>query len=279
MTFYEKLKKELSGKVPKNMLELLPRSYQRLGKIILIKMNLGLIKYKKKIGKAIIRLFPYIDSVFLIRGIKTRTRKPDIELIGGKPCSQTLHKEYGSKFLLDVSEVMWSKGNKAERQRLVEKVKKNEIIVDMFAGIGYFSIFLAKDSRAKRVYSIEINPISADFLRKNSWLNEVENKIEVLEGDCRKFADILKDSADRIMMGYLFDTEKYFDSALKIAKKSCFIHFHIKAKEEELEKIEKKLIEIGKKNGYKVKLIETKKVKTYAPNVAHYTLDLRVTKS
>jgi len=281
MTFYEKLRKKLESKIPKKKLDLLPRSYQIIGRLFLIKLKPKLTRHKKKIGNAILDLFPYIHTVFLIKGIKEKTRKPDIEVIAGcrqkkpVPYTQTLHKEYGCKFLLDISEVMWSKGNKNERQRLIGKAKKGEIIVDMFAGIGYFSIFLAKYSKAKRIYSIEINSKSAEYLRKNVWMNGVENKIEVLEGDCRKFAQFLESIADRIVMGYLFDTEKYLKYALKIAKRSCFIHFHRIFKKEELEKIKEKIAEIGKKEGYKIIFLEKKEVKTYAPNVSHYVLDLK----
>ena len=284
MTFYEKLKRKLKGKISKEKLDFLPRSYQIIGKLFLVKLRPELLKHKKKIGKAVLEIFPYVHSVFLLKGIKERTRKPDIEVIAGckhkkpVPCSQTLHKEYGCKFLLDISEVMWSKGNKNERQRLIEDVKK-ETIVDMFAGIGYFSIFLAKYSRSEKVYSIEINPKSAEFLRKNAWMNDVENKIEVLEGDCRDYAKILQNMADRIIMGYLFETEKYLKSALKMAKRSCLIHFHRNMHRNEIEEMKEKIVKIAKKEEYEVKFLRIKEVKSYAPNISHYVLDLKVTKS
>ncbi|NIO44028.1 MAG: class I SAM-dependent methyltransferase family protein, partial [Candidatus Aenigmarchaeota archaeon] len=71
-------------------------------------------------------------------------RKPKVEVIAGCKKTQTLHQEHKCKFLLDVSDIMWSQGNKNERIRLIKTVKSKETIVDMFAGIGYFSIFLAK---------------------------------------------------------------------------------------------------------------------------------------
>ncbi len=285
MSFYSKLKNELKGSIEERLLEILPRSYQLIGKVLVIKLRPELLKYKKEIGEAIIKILPYVHTVCLLKRIKSETRKPEIEIIGGckvkrpAPSTQTLHKEHGCEFLLDVSEVMWSKGNKEERKRLIKLVKKNEIIVDMFAGIGYFSIFIAKYCKPKKIYAIDINPKASEYLRKNVWLNGVESKIEILEGDCRKFSKILENIADRIIMGYLFQTEKFFPYALKIAKKNCVIHFHRIAKKEEIEKIVERLVNIGKKKKCKVKVIKMKKVKSYSPKVWHFVLDLKIKKA
>lgn len=282
MTFYRKFRKKLVGKLSKEELEALPRGYQIIGKILLIRLKPELLKHKKVIGDALIHIFPYVHIVCLLKGIKRVTRKPDIEIIAGckehepAPSTQTLHKEHGCQFLLDISEVMWSKGNKQERIRLTKLVKKNETIVDMFAGIGYFSIFIAKYCNPKKVYAIDINPKAIEYLRKNVWLNNVENKVEILEGDCRRFSKILENTADRIIMGYLFDTEKFLPYALRIAKNNSVIHFHRTVKTEEIKKLKEKIMEIGKK--YKIKILKTKRVKSYAPKIWHFVFDLKVVK-
>nr|NIO44248.1 methyltransferase domain-containing protein [Candidatus Aenigmarchaeota archaeon] len=148
-----------------------------------------------------------------------------------------------------------------------------ETIVDMFAGIGYFSIFLAKYCKPKKIYAIDVNPKAIDYLRKNVWLNKVENKIEILQGDCRKFAKLLEDTADRIIMGYLFKTEKFLPYALKIAKKTAIIHFHRTVKEEEIDKLKEKIMK-----KFNVKVLRTKKVKSYAPKIWHVVYDLKISK-
>ena len=156
-----------------------------------------------------------------IEGVK---RIPKIEIIAGKKCTKTIHKELGCKFYIDVADLMWSKGNKEEKKRLLEQVSPGEVIVDMFSGLGYFSIIVAK--KAKKVYAIDINPKAVEYLRKNTFLNKVEGRIEILQGDCRDFSDMLENTADRIIMGHLYETEKFLPYALKIAKKGCIIHFH-----------------------------------------------------
>lgn len=269
MGFYTKLRNKLKKTLKENELQALPRSYQLLGKNLLIKLKPNLIKHKKIIGKAILETIPYAHNVILEKRITKAIRKPKIEVMAGCKTTQTLHVEHGCKFLLDVSEVMWSKGNKAERQRITKLAKKGEIIVDMFAGIGYFSIFLAK--KAKKVYSIDINPKAIEYLKKNVWMNGVENKVEILEGDCRKFSKLLKNTADRIIMGYLDKTEKFLPYAMEIAKKNAIIHFHRTVSLNEKEKIKK----ILSKN---FKILRIVKVKSYAPKIDHIAMDLKIKK-
>lgn len=271
MPFYNMLRMELDGKLPEGELEMLPRGFQVVGNILLIKLDRKLIRQRKVIGKAIIKLFPHIQTVCRFKKLESVTRKPDIEVIAGCISTRTVHKEHGCQFLIDVKESMWSKGNKQERVRLMKIVKPGETIVDMFAGIGYWSIFMAKYAKPEKIYAIDINPKALEYLRKNTFINKVEDKVEVLEGDCRSFSKLLENTADRIVMGYLFGTEKFLPYALKIAKKGCVMHFHRNVKDKELGKMKKRL-------GKKFKVLKTVKVKSYSPDTNHYVFDLAVNK-
>ncbi len=278
MAFNDKLKNRLKNKLTEKELDCLPKGYQIIGNILLIKLDKRLLKHRRLIGKAIMDMLPYMHTVCLIKEIKRNIRKPEIEVIAGCNRTQTMNKEHGCKFLLDVSDIMWSQGNKNEKIRLTKMAKPGEIIVDMFAGIGYFSIILAKYCKPKKIYAIDINPKAIEYLRKNIWLNEVEDKIEILQGDCRKFSTLLENVADRIIMGYLFETEKFLPYALKIAKNNAVIHFHRTVKEEEIDKFKEKLIKIGTKNKVKIKVLKVKRVKSYAPKIWHVVFDLKIRK-
>jgi tRNA wybutosine-synthesizing protein 2 len=278
MSFYSKLRDQLEGKIPDKGLDELPRGYQILGRIMILKLRNGLLKYRKVIGKVIMGMFPYIDSVCLAKDIGGVKRKPKIEVIAGCKSTETTNIENGCVFLLDVSKVMWSQGNKEEKMRLVRMVKRGETMVDMFAGIGYFTIPVAKHCSPKKIYAIDVNPQAIDYLRKNVWMNGVESRVEILEGDCRKFTNLLESSADRISMGYLFDTEKFLPCALKIARNGAIIHFHRNAREDEIDKIKKKIVEIGRKSKCGIKILKVNEVKSYAPKVFHMVFDLKVSK-
>src|SRR3989344_4183378 len=177
---------------------LLPSSYQIIGDVLLIKfMKIRSLGQKQKIASSIIELLPYVKTVCEIKKISSEFRTPKIKRLIGNG-TITTHKEHSILYKLDVAKIMFSKGNLYERQRLISKIKKDEIIVDMFAGIGYFSLPLSK--KCAKVYSIEKNPVAYKYLKKNIKLNKIKN-IEPILGDCRKIKISVK--ADRIIMGYL----------------------------------------------------------------------------
>ena len=69
--------------------------------------------------------------------------------------TETINKENGCLFKLDLAKVMWSKGNNNERLRIAKLVGDGETVIDMFAGIGYFSIHIAVHSNAKRSFPLK----------------------------------------------------------------------------------------------------------------------------
>ncbi|TRZ55361.1 class I SAM-dependent methyltransferase family protein [archaeon] len=278
MSFYLKLRERLKDILNENELNLLPRSYQIVGKILLLKLKPGILKHKKIIGAAIIEILPYIKTACLQKQISDKERKPDVEVIAGKESFITLHRENGCLFEIDVSKSMFSKGNKAEKVRLASLIKPGETVIDMFAGIGYWTIPVAKTTKAKKIFAIDINDEAADFLEKNVLLNNVSMKVDILKGDCRNFIDLLENAADRIIMGYLFGTEKFLPAALKMAKGGCTIHFHRNVEMEKIEILKKNIAETAEKSGCEIEFIHIGKVKSYAPKIWHIVMDLKVQK-
>lgn len=279
MSFYLKLRERLNGALNENELNLLPRSYQIVGKILLLKLKPELLNRRKLVGAAIMEILQYIQTVCLQKQISDIERKPEIEVIAGKESFLTLHRENGCLFEMDVSKSMFSKGNKAEKVRLVNSVKPNETVIDMFAGIGYWTIPVAKMTKAKKIFAIDINTEAVKFLERNAFLNNISDKIKILEGDCRSFAGLLENTADRIIMGYIFETEKFLPAALKMAKDGCTIHFHRNVEMEKTEDVKKNVAEIAKNNGCEIQFITVVKVKSYAPKIWHVVMDLKVKKS
>jgi tRNA wybutosine-synthesizing protein 2 len=279
MSFYKLLRKELEEKLPPQLLEVLPRSYEMLGKVLLLKLRPELESYKHEIGEAILKILP-VKTVCLLKGIAGETRKPVVEVIAGDKNTETVHREHGCVYKLDAAKHMFSKGNKAERIRLPKLVKQGEIIVDMFAGIGYFTIPLAKYSSAKKIYAIDINPEAVEYLKENLRLNKIpEEKVEVICGDCREIVTKLSEEgikADRIIMGFPFKPENFLSYALKLAKKGTIIHYHFNATHEELESKLKAVEKIFQESGFNLNILLLKKVKSYAPRVYHWVADIQV---
>lgn len=265
MSFRKKLAKATG--LPERIL---PSSYQIIGNVLLLKfMKIKSLQQKRKIASAIMKLLPYVKTVCEINKVEREFRIPKIRKLAGNG-TVTMHKEHGLLYKLDVAKIMFSKGNLNERQRLVKQVKKG-VIVDMFAGIGYFSLGL---KNAKKIYAIEKNSVAFRFLKENIRLNKIKN-IEPILGDNRKIAEKLKEKADRIIMGYFPKTEKFLPYALTMLKKNGIIHFHNIYKEKELWK--KPIREIEKlKTNYRI--LTKKKVKSFAPRVWHVVLDIELEK-
>lgn len=277
MSFYDLLRKELNEKLKEEALEKLPRSYSMIGKVAIVKLRPELKEYKKEIGEAMLKILP-VKTVCVMKEILGEMRKPKIEVITGNG-TETIHREHKCIYKIDIAKFMFSKGNKFEKMRIVNQVKSGEVIIDMFAGIGYFTIPIAKLSKAKKVYAMDINPEAIAYLKENVKLNKVENKVEVFQGDCRKICKELAEKGvkgNRIIMGYIFDTYEFFPAALEIAGKNAVIHYHFLAKYEEIEKHKRILEEMAKDNEKKIEVVGIRKIKSYAPKVYHMAMDLRL---
>jgi tRNA wybutosine-synthesizing protein 2 len=89
------------------------------------------------------------------------------------------------RYSYDCTKCMFSWGNITEKLRIASFDCTNEIVVDLFAGIGYFTLVYLIHAKAKKVIACEWNPASVEALRQNLKINKCENSCDVLEGDNR----------------------------------------------------------------------------------------------
>lgn len=282
MAFKNSLKEKLKGKVPQDKLELLPFGFKKLGRVLVVNLNLELLEYKKEIGKAILEIFSEIKIICNKTGeISGVFRKPRIEIIAGEKNTETVTRENGCKYRFDVSKLMFAKGNVNERVRIAREIKNNEIVLDMFAGIGYFSIPAGKFSKAGKIYSIELNPEAFSYLKQNILLNKLNN-IEAINGDCRKEILKLKEKGvrvDRVIMGYLPPPFEFFQFVLKIVKDKSVIHFACLVSDDDVKSSVESNLKVLREiagNKFKIKLLKAVYVKSYSPRESHYVLDLKI---
>lgn len=217
---------------------------------------------------------PYIKKIVKLGKIHGQKREPEVEMIYGEG-TETVHKENYCKFKFDVSKIMWSKGNTGERLRMSKIPSGDEVIVDMFAGIGYFTIPMAVHARPRKIYAVEINPVSYSYLCENVKLNKVEDIVEPILGDCGK--QEFDAVADRILMGYIGGTHKYLDSAMKYLKRGGIIHYHESTPEPILfERPVERVREAAEKVGREIEVLNKRSIKKYSPGVFHTVVDVRV---
>lgn len=257
--------------IPDSEKKLLPRGWQVLGDIILVLLPDELECRKKEIGDALLSFYPRCRTVLLERGIKGRMREPEREIIAGEK-TETIHRENGCSFKIDAMKLMYSKGNLAERKRM-GKIGRDETVVDMFAGIGYFSIPMAVHSKPGKIFAIEINPVSFGYLKENIKLNNVEDLVEPIVGDCSVVTPA--GIADRVIMGYL-DAGEYLEYGIRALLPGGIIHYHEAVPAAIMQRPLERIIEAAGKQGRNVEMIKIHRIKKYAPGVWHVVVDARV---
>jgi tRNA (guanine37-N1)-methyltransferase len=156
-----------------------------------------------------------------------RTRR--FTVAAGEPTTRTRYTEYGLRFEIDLSEAYFSPRLSGERQRVLGLMEDGERVLDMFAGVGPFTITLA--GRACVVYATDINPGAVSLMLENITLNRVRNVLPLL-ADAGRLADILPREFDRVVMNLPFGAVKFLDTALALCRPGGIIHFYAMVGEE-----------------------------------------------
>jgi tRNA wybutosine-synthesizing protein 2 len=216
------------------------------------------------------------DTVLARGGIAGKHREPTAEVIAGEGDTETVHREHGTTYALDLAEVMFSPGNKAERVRMGDVVTAGERVLDMFAGIGYFTLPMARAGAS--VTAIEHNPASFAYLVENVVRNEVEGAVETYRADCREvvaggLAADQSFSFARVVMGY-DDAFEYLDSAIAVATPGTTIHMHEAAPESLVpDRPVRRVRDAVKGTDRTAQIRDTRTIKSYSEGVSHVVVD------
>jgi tRNA (guanine37-N1)-methyltransferase len=202
-----------------------------------------------------------------------RTR--ELSYIAGENRTETIYIENRCRYLLDVSRVYFTPRLSTERMRIADQVKDGDKVVDMFTGIGPFSILIAKKFPGAHVIAIDKNPVAIKYLRENVRLNKVGN-IEIKEGDSRDEIKGIRD-ADHIIMNLPHSGLEFLDAAFGIIKRGGVIHLYAISHENDLFKgILRDIENHASKAGFRVIPIDRRIVRPYAPYQYNICIDFQV---
>ncbi|MEM4257587.1 MAG: class I SAM-dependent methyltransferase family protein [Candidatus Thermoplasmatota archaeon] len=273
---FEHIKKVLRSQLSDDQISCLPRRWEKIGDVLLVKYPACLKGYEEQVCKVYAEVLHCKTVLDDVGGISGVYREPQVRLLYGVPDTETIHREHGIRFKLDPQKVMFSSGNMHERRRMAYISNPSECVVDLFAGIGYFSLPMAKFSKPWRIIACEINPIAFQYLRENIVLNHVTEIVKPVFGDNQTCAPRL--CADRVIMGYLHGTHRFLSVALSCLKPSGgVIHFHgIYSDEEVPMKPFSYIQEVARQNHKQATLLGQYVVKSYAPGVIHGVLDVEI---
>jgi tRNA (guanine37-N1)-methyltransferase len=258
----------------------MPRqSYDILGSIAIIEFE-GTGKRELAFAKHLLKLHKNVETVIAKAGAvkgKYRTRK--FRHVAGKRNFIALYKENGCTFRFDVRKTFFSNRLSFERSRINSLVKDGENVMVMFAGVGPFAIEIAKYHKKANVVGIELNSYACRMFKENIKLNKLGN-VTVEEGDVKKLSKKYKGFADRIIMPLPWESTKYIDDALVVAKKSAVVHLYaFGPNESAYNDITKKIREHAKQKGYNVKILFKRVVRTYSSREIEAVVDYALRKS
>jgi tRNA wybutosine-synthesizing protein 2 len=252
-------------------IERAPGSWAVIGSVVLARFPAD-CPDREAVGEALLDLHGEADTVLAREGISGEHREPSVSVVAGAGDTETVHTEHGTRYALDFSAVMFSPGNKAERARMGEAVEAGERVFDMFAGIGYFTLPMARAGAA--VTAAERNPAAFRYLAENAMLNDVSDRVSAFRADCRD-VDV-EPRADRVVMGY-YEAHEYLDSALAALAPGGTVHMHEATPEDLLwDRPVSRLREAAADRDRALEVLNRRKVKSHSEGVWHVVVDARV---
>jgi len=265
----------LKDKLTAKELALIPRSQEIIGAILILEIPDELRKKERVIAEGYLKINKSLETVVGKDEIHTgQFRTRTVQVLAGKNQKEAVHLENGVKVKLHLDKVYFSARSGHERLRIAKLVKKNERVLVMFSGAAPFPLTIAKNSPAKEVYGIEINPAAHVYAVGNVAENKLQNKIVLREGDVRIVLPLIKCEFDRIVMPLPKTSEEFLPLALTKIKKGGMIHLYAFLEEMEIGKYKKQVKELCGKRV--VKIMRVVKCGQFSPRVFRMCLDIKV---
>lgn len=257
-------------------------SYDVVGDIVIVRLKSTSEKAAQRIAEEVTKIHKNVKTVLAQTGpMEGDFRLRSLIFLAGENRTRTVYREDGCVFTVDLNKCYFSPRLSHERWRIANLVQSGETVVNMFAGVGCFSVIIAKHVRSAKVYSIDINPLAVRFMTDNIRLNRVYGKVIPILGDSKSIIETkLKNCADRILMPLPKLAFEYLPHAVSVLKPSGgWIHYydfeHAGKKEDPIEKVK---IRVGRKLtslNIAFKIPFSRIVRTVGPNWHQVVLDIR----
>ncbi len=284
--------------MPADLLDEEP-SYERLGDIVILEEDDP--ERARAVAAAVMEsdvpCQTVVNRASKVRG-EYRVREWDVLAGDG---TETVHREYGHEFRLDLSTVYFSPRLATERHRVVEQVTADERVFDMFAGVGPFAVPAA--TRGAEVVAVDANPAAVAYLRENAARNGVADRVTAIEGDVRGVVDgdrtgdddgrtsdadstvpsdrrdrrdSYHDWADRLVANLPHSADEFLDTAVALAGDDCVLHYYDIQHEDDPFGPGARAIRAAAGETYTVRVENERVVRSYAPHELNVCLDVRL---
>lgn len=203
-----------------------------------------------------------------------RTRR--FRHVAGEARTVTLHKEHGLRYRVDLEGAYFTPRLGTERLRIAGLVSPGDVVLDMFAGVGPYSLLLAK--KGAKVIAMDKNPVAVKYLRENALLNKV-NRIEILEGDAAELALRYENRADHVIMNLPHSASEFLLPAMRAARSEGMVHYYCIAPDDDLYRDEELIRKAADEMDVDVEVLYKEIVRSYAPHRSNVVIDFRIFKT
>ena len=272
------LKKALENILSDEDTKDLVSAFDQIGDIIIVRIPDSLISKKKIIGKALLEQVKTAKTVFHQSSpVEGDFRTRNLELIEGDEKTETEYRENGCRFIVDVEKAFFSPRLSTERERISNLVNDHDVIINMFGGVGMFSLLAAK-KKSCTVYNIDINPVASKLCEENIKLNKLKGKVISLNGDATKIIkEQLQDKADRVLMLLPERSDEFLDTAISSLKKNGVIHYyshiHAEKKQDAPKLSEDHFLNINK---IQADILDSRVVRPVGPRFYQTVVDIKI---
>jgi tRNA (guanine37-N1)-methyltransferase len=282
----KRLRTTLSNVLSSEDLANVYNSYDIIGSIAIIKQRRASARNAQAIAKTIMSIHKNVKTVTAQTSpVAGDYRLRNLTHVAGENRTTTIHKENGCLFHVDVEKCYFSPRLCHERMRIAKLVKPNETVVNMFAGVGCYSIVIAKHAPTAKVFSIDVNPAAIQFMHENIRLNRVYTKVAPLLGDSKTIIERqLQHAADRVLMPLPEKALEYLPYAV-LALKTCggWIHTysfeHATKTENPTEKAKLKAAQKLARLDVDFEFPFSRVVRPIGPNWYQVVLDMQITRA
>lgn len=235
------------------------------------------LQAKKRMGEALMGEMKNVKGVFeQVGGIEGDFRLRKLSHVAGEDRTMTLHKENGCAFKVDIIKCYYSPRLSTERLRIAEMVDRAEHVLNMFAGVGPFSITIAKKQGA-RVTSCELNEYACRLHLENNALNKVGDKIETLCADASQLPSSVRRKFDRVIMPHPSRSDSFLKTALAMCSQGGVIHYYRHVLGRNLGEARSNLVAELESILGEPSILQVRKAREVGPRWMELVADIRVT--
>ena len=255
-------------------------AFDQIGNIIIVRIPESLLIKKKIIGETLLEQVKIAKSVFYqSSAVEGDFRTRNLEILAGEDNTETEYKEFGCRFTVDVENAFFSPRLSTERERITNLIQDGEVMTNMFAGVGMFSIMAAKKKKCT-VFSLDINPVASKLCEKNIKQNKLAGEVISINGDSTEIIkERLVDKSDRTLMLLPERSDEFLESAISTTKNNGIIHYysHIHAdKKSDAGKLsEKHYLSV---TPVKSEILSSKIVRPVGPRYYQTVVDVKISK-